>query len=398
VVVRDRTTWTLYGLLGLVGFLLNGLGAVLAPLQRDLHVERAQVAYYPSLFAVGLLTFGTVGGRVVARVGRLALARGALVLLAIGALLLCSGTHRPTMAGAALLGLGAAMLVQMVPAGLSQIHGPQAPVALGEANALSSVAAVAGPLCVAAAIGAGLGWRIGYLLVPLVAIVVLGALMRPMPPPPVGDHPIAPAGAGLGPGRLLGRWVDLLLAISAEFCMVFWTADALGSWHSAGAGQAAALTGVFIAGMAMVRAGSQRLMGDRPLSTITGGSAGVAVIGFAGFWAAPNLAWAAVGLLVTGMGVALLYPVTVARVVAAWPDRPDAASSRAALASGLAIGVAPLVLALLAGVVGLRTAYLVVPILLMVLLGRAASRRSSKELPDARATLVGDDERGSQRP
>ncbi|HEY8093186.1 MAG TPA: hypothetical protein VID93_05365, partial [Acidimicrobiales bacterium] len=56
--VRDRRTWSLYGLIGLVGFLLNGLGAVLAPLQRDLHVDRAQVAYYPSLFAVGLLAFG----------------------------------------------------------------------------------------------------------------------------------------------------------------------------------------------------------------------------------------------------------------------------------------------------------------------------------------------------
>ncbi|HEY8094292.1 MAG TPA: hypothetical protein VID93_10930, partial [Acidimicrobiales bacterium] len=341
--------------------------------------------------------FGAVGARVVARIGRLALARSALVLLGIGALLLCSGTHRLTMAGAALLGLGAAMLVQMVPAGLSQIHGPLAPVALGEANALSSVASVAGPLCVAIAIGVGAGWRLGYLLVPLVTIPILGILVGPMPAPTsAGDHPAGLPASGLEPGRLFSRWLDLLLAISAEFCMVFWTADALDSWHSAGAGQAAAMTGVFIAGMALVRAGSQRLMKDRPISTVTAGSAGVAIVGFAGFWAAPNLAWAAVGLLVTGMGVALLYPVTVARVVAAWPDRPDAASARAALASGLAIGVAPLVLALLAGVIGLRAAYLLVPVLLLVLLGRAASRRA-RSGPDARATLVSHDDRGLQQ-
>ena len=44
---RDRVTWLLYSLLGMVGFLLASLGAVLVPLQKDLGVERAQVAYYP---------------------------------------------------------------------------------------------------------------------------------------------------------------------------------------------------------------------------------------------------------------------------------------------------------------------------------------------------------------
>jgi MFS family permease len=94
---------------------------------------------------------------------------------------------------------------------------------------------------------------------------------------------------------------------------------------------------------------------------------GTATVGFALFWAAPTLTFAAAGLLVAGLGVALLYPTTVSRVVAAWPHMPDRAAARAALASGIAIGGAPLLLAQISDVAGLRQAFLIVPILLLVL-------------------------------
>ena len=74
--------------------------------------------------------------------------------------------------------------------------------------------------------------------------------------------------------------------------------------------------------------------------------------------------------------MALLYPTTVSRVVAAWPRAPDRAAARAALASGLAIGLAPYLLARLADGVGLRQAYLVVPVLLLALAARTASDRA----------------------
>jgi hypothetical protein len=54
--VRDRLTLVLYAALGMLGFLLNGIGAVLAPLQEQLGVSRAEVAFYPSLFAVALVS------------------------------------------------------------------------------------------------------------------------------------------------------------------------------------------------------------------------------------------------------------------------------------------------------------------------------------------------------
>jgi hypothetical protein len=66
----------------------------------------------------------------------------------------------------------------------------------------------------------------------------------------------------------------------------------------------------------------------------------------------------------------------LARLVAAWPHTIDRAAARGALASGLAIGVAPLLLARTADAVDLRTAYLIVPILLAGLAAHAATTRS----------------------
>jgi len=56
---------------------------------------------------------------------------------------------------------------------------------------------------------------------------------------------------------------------------------------------------------------------------------------------------------------------------------PDGAAGRAALASGLAIGIAPFVLAQLSDAIGLRAAFLIVPVLLLVLAARAGRVYSS---------------------
>jgi MFS family permease len=359
-----------------MAFLLNGLGAVLAPLQRDLHVSRGDVAFYPSLFAAGLVVVGLTGGQLVGRIGRTAALRLAMAGMILGGLLLATPVRVATLLGALLLGLGGAVMVQLGPALLSALH-PQAPTAaVGEANALASTASVVAPLAVSAALVSGLGWRIGYLGPVLLALALLSvpAWRMAMPEAPralkdAGDAASAP---------LLGPWVDVLLVVSAEFCFVFWAPSALIEWGHASLGHASAIASLFLVGMAVGRGLAvpitRRLSARRELMLAC---AGVAGAGFVLFWAAPNVVLAATGLLVAGLGVALLYPTTVSRIVAVWPHAPDKAAAWAALASGLAIGVTPFVLARLSDVAGLRIAYLIVPALLAVLVARVVFSKSS---------------------
>jgi MFS family permease len=359
-----------------MAFLLNGLGGVLEPLQRDLHVSRGDVAFYPSLFAAGLVVVGVAGGALVGRIGRTAALRLAMAGMMLGGLLLATPARVATLLGALLLGLGAAVLVQLGPALLASLH-PQAPTAaVGEANALASTASVIAPLAVSAALVSGLGWRAGYLGPALLALALLTvpAWRVAMPEAPIMEHDSRSAASP----PLLGPWVNVLVAVSVEFCFIFWAPSALIEWDHASRGQAPALASLFLVGMATARGLAapitRRLGTTRVLMLVC---TGVAAAGFGLFWVAPNMVLAAAGLLVAGVGCALLYPTTVSRVVAVWPHAPDRAAARAALASGLAIGIAPFALARLSDVTGLRNAYLIVPVLLLVLAVRGVLSKAS---------------------
>jgi MFS family permease len=371
---RGSATWLLYVVLSCLSFLLNGLGAILVPLQKDLHVDRNEVAFYPTLFAVGLVMVGVVGGKVVGRVGRAVALRASIGGMIVGGLLLATSMHALTLLGALLLGIGGAMLIQVIPALLMELH-PHAPAAaVGEGNGLASAASVLAPLAVAGALATGLGWRSGYLVAPLLMLVVVlvPAWRIPLPAAVVPAHD-APR---TGPTGLLGPWLEVLLSVSVEFCMVFWAASAVTEWHHASEGLAPAVASLFLVGMAAGRSLAvpitRRMPNARLLMLVCTAVAGA---GFALFWSAPVLPLAAAGLAVAGLGVALLYPTTVSRTIAAWPHAPDRAAARAALASGVAIGGAPFVLARLADLTGLRAAYLVVPVLLVALAARTLTAR-----------------------
>jgi MFS family permease len=369
-------TWLLYGVFGAMAFLLNGLGAVLAPLQTELGVKRGDVAFYPSLFAVGLVVVGLTGGSLVSRIGRGATLRLSTGGMMVGALFFALPGRVPSLIGALLLGLAAALLIQLMPAMLAALHARSATAAVGEANGVASTASVLAPLLVGAALSLGLGWRIGYLAIPLLA---LAAAFLPIWRLELPATQVIANEPGLRPAEpLLGRWFDLLVAVSVEFCMIFWAASAMGDWHHATAGQAPALASLFLVGMASGRFLASPITRLLPRTrTLILTSIGVAGAGFALFWFAPVLVVAAAGLAVTGLGVALLYPTMVSLVVATWPHAPDQASARAALASGLAIGVTPFALGRLSDAIGLRAAYLIVPALLVVLAVRTVTARRS---------------------
>lgn len=375
-----HVAWLLTGALGCVGFWLNGLGAVMPMLQRELHTTRAVVAFYPSMFALGLVTIGLLAPGLAGSGRRHAAFMAAIVALAAGAGLL-SAAVAPALSllGALAMGVGAAMIVALVPALGTDVHGRGAAGVLSRANALASAAGVLAPLLVAAAVAIGVGWQAGYVIVPVVAALALLVWMRRHRVPDAAVRPPdRPAASVASFNRL---WINLVLAVSVEFCMVFWATSYLRDNLSLRTATAAALAGAFLAGMALGRACHAPVTrlartADRAVILVVL----VAVAGFATFWLA-QVAWlAAVGLAITGTGVALLYPLTVARYVGSAAAGSAHASARAALGSGIAIGIAPFALAVIAGAIGLHLAYLLVPILCLLLIANTGGRRETRSL------------------
>jgi MFS family permease len=369
------------GALGCLGFWLNGLGPALPLLQDDLQTTRSTVAVYPSMFAVGLLAVGLLAPSLAGPGRRHATFTVAFVALAGGAGILASAiAPELSLAGALMMGLGAAVIVSLVPAVAADVRGAGAARLVSRGNAFASAAGVLAPLAIAGAIAIGAGWQAGYLAIPAIAGLAVLAGMRHSVLPDAEPSPAESDGGGGGAGLRL--WLDLVLAVSIEFCMVFWAASYLRDHFDLSAATATALAGAFLAGMALGRAAVApvtRRTGTAEATILL--AVGVTCAGFAVFWLS-GAAWlSALGLGGTGLGVALLYPLTVSRYVDASPSGSTRASARAALGSGVAIGVAPFALATMGDAVGLHVAYLLVPVLCLLLLANSSITRRAVRVP-----------------
>ncbi len=285
VAPRDRLTWILFAVAGSFAYLLNGIGSILAAIQDELGISRSQVALLPSLFAVGLVIVGLVGGAAVRRTGRQTAFRAAMVGVAAGALLVCWPSWPVALLGAALLGCSCAVLIQLTPVVIGVLHPRRTTALVAEQNAVSSYSSAAAPLAVGAALALGVGWRVGYAW-PVVLLLLLLPLVRGVPDPPAGRIALPRHDRGRSFDRpFWSRWLDILLAVSAEFCVLFWVTSAFATWYGLKTDMAVLWGSTFILGMAFARSlGTPitRRVPDR--SMIVGLGCALALCGFVLFW------------------------------------------------------------------------------------------------------------------
>ncbi len=380
--------------LSAMGFVLAGLGACVAILARDLDEPTSRLALLSSGFAAGLMLVAVVGPRMLKLWPMPTVLGLGSVVCAVGAVLIAvAPAYAVAIAGGLLVGLGGAMLVLVAPL---MLNGPTAAARLSRVNAVASGTGILAPLAIGTLDGLGPSGRYAMLAAapPLLFLALLTRRTRP-PQATVAPRwetegerlsvPVlidsAPA-VGLGrKWRRVGRrvvmdvgagWLRVVLAVSVEFCFVVWAVARLVA-SGLPTAAAALLGSTFPIGMAVGRAiGPIRYRGWSPVFP----SGALAACGtlLVSLFDAPALV--ALGLVVAGLGVAPLYPVTLAALVAT----PGLSSARlaavGAMASGTAILIAPALLAVLARVVDLRTAYLVTLPLIAVLF--LLSRRSDR--------------------
>jgi hypothetical protein len=169
----------------------------------------------------------------------------------------------------------------------------------------------------------------------------------------------------------------VVLAVGVEFCFVIWAVARLVA-TGLPAATAALLGSVFPLGMAIGRMIGPVRFGRT--SALLPGSV-VAAAGAVLVCSTNSPVLVTIGLGLAGLGVATLYPITVADLIGTPGARPAHLASLSAFASGIAILVAPAVLAALANVVDLRTAFLITLPLLAILL-TVRIRRPDPALPD----------------
>jgi fucose permease len=90
----------------------------------------------------------------------------------------------------------------------------------------------------------------------------------------------------------------------------------------------------------------------------------VALGGFSLYWLAPRPVSSLAGLFIAGLGIANFYPLTVAIAIGAAPHQVDRATARLAVASGVAVLLAPLAVGMVSDAAGMRWGFGIVPLLL----------------------------------
>ena len=376
---RNRFTWLAYFSLAFYGYFLNVLGPITPFLKDELELTYTVSSFHFTAFAVGILLIGIGGHLLVQRIGQRPALWLGLFGMGVSALLLVVGRNPIVTIGASfLMGWIGSLILAIVPAALSDQHGAMKAVALSEANVVASLFATSAPLLVGwFAQSMGWRWALGVMAcIPILMLLIFGKDASPTNAstdgePHLSNRPL--------PALFWFYWTAIVLGVSVEFCMVFWSADYLEQILGLIKADAAQAVSLFLAAMIVGRVVGSRLVQRFSARAVVTISIILAGIGFLLFWRAESSFLGLSGLFITGLGVANLYPLLLSLAISASDGNTVQAGARATLASGTAILALPLTLGRLADAVGIRSAYAVVLILLIsvFLINQIAGRISS---------------------
>jgi len=377
---RDRFTWLAYFALAFYGYFLNVLGPITPFLKDELQLSYTVSSFHFTAFAVGILLIGFGGHLPIQRMGRWRSLWIGMIGISLSTFLLLVGRSPIVTIGASfLMGLIGSLILAIVPAALSDQHGEMRAVALSEANVISSLVASVAALMVGWSAKLAGDWRFALgvaAFTPLVLFLTLGRSAAPTAS--ITTEKLARSNQPL-PLLFWVYWVAIVLAVSVEFCMIFWSASYLETVLGIIKESAAQAVSLFLAAMIVGRMAGSRLVQRFSTPRVVVISILIAGTGFLVFWRAENVSLGLSGLFFTGLGVASLYPLLLSLAIGAADGNTVQASARATLASGTAILALPLVLGRLADAFGIRSAYSVVLVLLIsvFLISQIAGRISS---------------------
>ncbi len=412
ILLRTPVTWAIYGLNAAWASVIYLVGPISPVLADDLGVPQSAAGLLGTALAVGLTTVVLLGPAAVRRVGRDGAMRwglaGASVFLA--GVVLVPVVLDGAAAFAAVLGLVlvvAAFGGTALNAGtarLAQAHPRHSATVITESNAAAAWVGLFSPLVLGAALSAGLGWSVGVaaclaaMLLSLLGVVLADRIeatgeargeVAPAPgpasagsdPADEGMAPLPDVGRGRLPGTYWIAMAALSAAVATEFTVNFWGSTLISQATGAPAASATAAMFASVLGVAIGRTIGPWTIGR--LGTHRSMLVGFAtsLVGFALLWSAGVLVLSVAGLLITGFGLATLFPLLLDRGIVLSEGRPDLAMSRASLVLGLAVGTAPLLLGWLGGSTSVRVALLLVPVMIVAGLVAVARSRPAARQP-----------------
>ncbi len=374
--MRDRLTLTLYAPFITWGWYLYCFSPAVPLIADEQGISRGLAGLHGTAMACGTILSGLVSSQVAQRFGRRAMSLTGSAFLLTGIALLLSGSSLPeTLASCFVIAIGGNLTISAAQPALSLHHGPAGAAAVTEANAMGAAVGLLAPLALGTAVGLGWGWRPAVGLTALLAVVAALAMASLSASGPLGrgivDRSATDAAAQGRAGRGFSTafwffWVALVCGVGIEFSTTFWASDLLARRTDAPGSVAAASVSALVIGMSVSRFIVGPLSRRKAPEKLLLVGFAVAAAGWLLFWVATSPTLAIAGLVLAGLGYGTHFPLAISLVMRASDGRPDKAQSRSSLGIGGAVGIAPFLLGSLADVFGPHTAFLLVPLLIVV--------------------------------
>src|SRR5699024_3434178 len=127
----------------------------------------------------GAVSVGLISHRLVRHLGRRTIMLIGTSLVTFGALLLAGGPNvASTLVGAMVIAIGGNLIVNVAQPALSVHHGLRGPAVVTEANAVSALVGIFGPLAVGGGVALGWGWRPASLVTVILGIAAFLLISR----------------------------------------------------------------------------------------------------------------------------------------------------------------------------------------------------------------------------
>jgi len=381
--------WLVYFLLSFYAYILNVAGPAVAYLRDELDFSFTESGLHTSALALGMVVLGLFGHFILKKLPEWkALGIGG-VGLGVGGLILVLGRQPAfTLTGLFLMGTIGSFIVATYPAILADEMGKHSTVGVSEANTLSSVISTLAPIAVGFFGAMATTWRPAVYIVTFLTLVI-GAWILISPHfswKTEKSETIQQSKFDKLPGRFWLFWTVLVISVSIEFCLIYWSSDYLQASVMMPKDSATQWVSLFLIGMVIGRYIGSILLKKYDRFLIIFVSIVLGALGFALFWLSSSQVFALMGLLLAGLGVANFYASSVTLLFDIAGPARAAAGSATTLASGVAILLLPFALGSLADLFGIRQAMLLVAVLFvilttLVLFGRKTMQLSTSSEP-----------------
>jgi MFS family permease len=347
-----------------LGYVMYLLGAISAFLAGALALSDSEAGLHSTAMATGLIASGLASHRLDARFGLRAVHLAALAVMAGAVVVIAwAPTFAVTLTGSLAMGAGVGLVLSHVNAAVSAIGGARAVVQFIRATLVSMLTSASVAVVVGLGVAIGPGWQAAIIPALLfIGIASLASRGRSRQPREVSaTHDRLPRAFWL-------PWLLTVLVVCVEFGVLFWAATMVERTTGASLADATLTISVFFGGVVLARAlvsGIPALGRTSPIRLLRV-SLGLAFVGVLAVWASTSYELSVVAMLVGGLGLGVLYPVSASVSLATAPDARALASGRVVLASGAAMLLAPFVLGVAADAVGVVTAWLLIPVLCVV--------------------------------